>query len=82
MTRTAYELAEFLGCSLEGDGAVQLSGVAAPGSAGVDRIDNRHLRTQAEAAQRRAHLPALGRVRFHDEAADSCARAQQHQAFQ
>jgi len=35
MTRTAHELAEFLACTLEGDGTVQLSGVAAPGSAGA-----------------------------------------------
>src|ERR1700676_1240112 len=33
MTRTAHELAKYLGCSLEGDGTVQLSGVAAPDSA-------------------------------------------------
>jgi len=30
MTRTASELAEYLGCVLEGDGSVRLSGVAAP----------------------------------------------------
>ncbi len=33
MTRTAIELAKFLGCALEGDGQAPLSGVAAPGSA-------------------------------------------------
>ncbi len=33
MTRTAKELAEFLGCPLEGDGGVPVSGVAAPASA-------------------------------------------------
>jgi UDP-3-O-[3-hydroxymyristoyl] glucosamine N-acyltransferase len=33
MTRTADALAEFLACTLEGDGTVQLSGVAAPDSA-------------------------------------------------
>jgi UDP-3-O-[3-hydroxymyristoyl] glucosamine N-acyltransferase len=38
MTRTAHELAEFLGCKLEGDGAVQLSGVAAPDSAGANDL--------------------------------------------
>jgi UDP-3-O-[3-hydroxymyristoyl] glucosamine N-acyltransferase len=38
MTRTANELAEFLACTLEGDGTVQLSGVAAPGSAGVNDL--------------------------------------------
>ena len=35
MTRTAKELAEFLGCSLEGDGAAQISSVASPASAGA-----------------------------------------------
>jgi UDP-3-O-[3-hydroxymyristoyl] glucosamine N-acyltransferase len=35
MTRTAHELAKFLACTLEGDGTVQVSGVAAPGSAGA-----------------------------------------------
>jgi UDP-3-O-[3-hydroxymyristoyl] glucosamine N-acyltransferase len=33
MTSTAKELAEFLGCPIEGDGVVQLSGVASPDSA-------------------------------------------------
>ncbi|MGH9678515.1 MAG: UDP-3-O-(3-hydroxymyristoyl)glucosamine N-acyltransferase [Candidatus Acidiferrales bacterium] len=33
MTRTASELAQFLGCTVEGDGSAALSGVAAPGSA-------------------------------------------------
>jgi UDP-3-O-[3-hydroxymyristoyl] glucosamine N-acyltransferase len=33
MTHTAHELAEFLGCALEGDGNSLLSGVAAPASA-------------------------------------------------
>ena len=33
MTRTAKQLAEFLSCSLEGDGQVAISGVAAPGLA-------------------------------------------------
>ena len=33
MTRTANELAEFLGCALEGDGSAPVSGVAAPASA-------------------------------------------------
>lgn len=35
MPHTAYELAQFLACTLEGDGAVQLLGVAAPDSATV-----------------------------------------------
>src|SRR5260370_21626482 len=33
MTRTARELAEYLGCVLEGDGSVRLSGVAGPDTA-------------------------------------------------
>jgi UDP-3-O-[3-hydroxymyristoyl] glucosamine N-acyltransferase len=47
MTRTANELAEFLQCTVEGDGGVQLSGVAAPDSAStLDLIyveNQRHL---------------------------------------
>src|SRR5216684_5715153 len=38
MTRTAHELAEFLACTLEGDGTVQLAGVAAPGPATVSDL--------------------------------------------
>jgi UDP-3-O-[3-hydroxymyristoyl] glucosamine N-acyltransferase len=38
MTRTAHELAGFLACTLEGDGTLQLSGVAAPGSATVSDL--------------------------------------------
>ena len=38
MTRTANELAEFLGCALEGDGLAQLSWVAAPASALADDL--------------------------------------------
>ena len=33
MTRTMKELADFLGCALEGDGAARVSSVASPGSA-------------------------------------------------
>jgi UDP-3-O-[3-hydroxymyristoyl] glucosamine N-acyltransferase len=33
MTHTARELAEFLGCQLEGQGSARISGVASPGSA-------------------------------------------------
>src|ERR1700686_3828972 len=33
MTRTANELAQFLGCAIEGDGSTIVSGVAAPASA-------------------------------------------------
>jgi UDP-3-O-[3-hydroxymyristoyl] glucosamine N-acyltransferase len=35
MTRTANELAQFLGCTIEGDGSAVVSGVAAPASAGA-----------------------------------------------
>lgn len=38
MTRTATELAEFLGVTLEGDGSIRLSGVAAPDSASADDL--------------------------------------------
>jgi len=38
MTRTAKELAEFLGCPLEGDDAVPISGVASPASAGPEDL--------------------------------------------
>ena len=34
MTRTIKELADFLGCAVEGDGAAQVSAVASPASAG------------------------------------------------
>jgi UDP-3-O-[3-hydroxymyristoyl] glucosamine N-acyltransferase len=47
MTRTAQELAEFLACALEGDGTVQVSGVAGPDSAGAHDLiyvgKDRHL---------------------------------------
>jgi UDP-3-O-[3-hydroxymyristoyl] glucosamine N-acyltransferase len=33
MTRTARELAQFLGCTMEGEGSTELTGVAAPASA-------------------------------------------------
>jgi UDP-3-O-[3-hydroxymyristoyl] glucosamine N-acyltransferase len=38
MAHTAKELADFLGCTLEGDGSAILSGVAAPESARVDNL--------------------------------------------
>jgi len=38
MTRTAKELAEFLGCTLEGDGAAHISGVASPASARAEDL--------------------------------------------
>src|ERR1700730_9501724 len=63
MTRTAYELAEFLACALEGDGAAQLSGVAAPDSAGATDLiyveKERHL-ARAAASQARCVVIAPG----------------------
>jgi UDP-3-O-[3-hydroxymyristoyl] glucosamine N-acyltransferase len=63
MTRTANELAEFLGCTLEGDGSIQLSGVAAPDSARVDDLiyvdAPRHL-DQAAASRARCVVIAPG----------------------
>jgi UDP-3-O-[3-hydroxymyristoyl] glucosamine N-acyltransferase len=55
MTRTANELAQFLGCTLEGDGSAHLSGVAAPDSAGSSDLiyvdSAKHLdRAEASAA--------------------------------
>jgi UDP-3-O-[3-hydroxymyristoyl] glucosamine N-acyltransferase len=38
MTRTMKELADFLGCTLEGDGAARLSGVASPASARAEDL--------------------------------------------
>src|SRR5579872_1458237 len=38
MTRTAHELAEFLGCTLEGDATVKLSGVASAYAATVNDL--------------------------------------------
>jgi UDP-3-O-[3-hydroxymyristoyl] glucosamine N-acyltransferase len=38
MTRTANELAQLLACTLEGDGTVPLSGMAAPDTAGADDL--------------------------------------------
>jgi UDP-3-O-[3-hydroxymyristoyl] glucosamine N-acyltransferase len=56
MTRTAQELAKFLGCTLEGDATAQLSGVAAPDSAGgADLIyveNERHLAAAATSQAR------------------------------
>ena len=61
MTHTAHELAEYLSCTLEGDGSVPLSGVASPDSAGyadVIYVENqRHLD--------RAGLKMLGRHTVH-----------------
>ena len=38
MTRTMKELADFLGCTFEGDGAAYVSGVASPASAGAEDL--------------------------------------------
>ena len=56
MTRTMKELADFLGCALDGDGAVPVSGVASPASAGAEDLiyveSARHLdRATASAAR-------------------------------
>jgi len=56
MTRTARELAEFLGCTLEGDGAARVSRVASPASAGAEDLiyveSSRHLEKAAASAAR------------------------------
>ena len=63
MTRTAKEVAEFLGVTLEGDGSIQLSGVAAPESARVDDLiyveTPRHL-DRAATSQARCAVIAPG----------------------
>ncbi|MBZ5699610.1 MAG: UDP-3-O-(3-hydroxymyristoyl)glucosamine N-acyltransferase [Acidobacteriia bacterium] len=63
MTRTANELAEFLAVTLEGDGSIQLSGVAAPESARVDDLiyveTPRHL-DRAATSQARCAVIAPG----------------------
>jgi UDP-3-O-[3-hydroxymyristoyl] glucosamine N-acyltransferase len=38
MTRTIKELADFLGCTLEGDGGARVSGVASPAAAGAEDL--------------------------------------------
>jgi UDP-3-O-[3-hydroxymyristoyl] glucosamine N-acyltransferase len=38
MTRTAKELADRLGCTLEGDGSTQVSGIASPAAAGAEDL--------------------------------------------
>ncbi len=56
MTRTAKELAEYLGCALEGDGAARVSGVASPASARAQDLiyveSQRHLDRAAASAAR------------------------------
>jgi UDP-3-O-[3-hydroxymyristoyl] glucosamine N-acyltransferase len=53
-TKTAKELAEFLGCALEGDGSAPLSGVASHGSATPEDLiyvdSPRHLESAASSA--------------------------------
>jgi UDP-3-O-[3-hydroxymyristoyl] glucosamine N-acyltransferase len=65
MTRTIKELADFLGCTFEGDGAARISGVASPSSAGPEDLiyvdSPRHLdRAASSAAQCVAIAPGLG----------------------
>jgi UDP-3-O-[3-hydroxymyristoyl] glucosamine N-acyltransferase len=61
MTRTASELAQFLGCMLEGEGSAELSGVASPASAlSSDLIyveASRHLDRAAASAARCVIIP-------------------------
>ncbi len=56
MTRTMKELADFLGCALEGDGAARVSGVASPASARAEDLiyvdSPRHLDRAAASAAR------------------------------
>ena len=60
MTRTAHELANFLTCALEGDGTVQLSGVAAPDSAtATDLIYVEKARHLARAAASQARCVVI-----------------------
>jgi UDP-3-O-[3-hydroxymyristoyl] glucosamine N-acyltransferase len=64
MTHTIKELADFLGCALEGDGAAQISGVASPGSAGAEDLiyveSLRHMdRAGASAARCAVIAPGL-----------------------
>lgn len=54
MTRTIKELADFLGCTLEGDGTARVSGVASPASARAEDLiyveSPRHLGQAADSA--------------------------------
>lgn len=64
MTRTIKELADFLGCTLEGDGAAKVSGVASPASSGTEDLiyveSPRHLdRAAASAARCAVIAPGL-----------------------
>ena len=61
MTRTASELAQFLGCPMEGDGSTALSGVAAPASARASDLiyveTSKHLERAAASAARCVVIP-------------------------
>jgi UDP-3-O-[3-hydroxymyristoyl] glucosamine N-acyltransferase len=63
MTRTANDLAQFLSCTLEGDGSTLLSGVAAPDRARAEDLiyvdTARHL-DRAAASQARCVVLAPG----------------------
>src|SRR5580692_4297868 len=56
MTRTMKELADYLSCTLEGDGAACVSGVASPASARSEELiyveSSRHLEQAAASAAR------------------------------
>lgn len=61
MTRTMKELADFLGCTLEGDSALIVSGVASPASARAEDLiyveSQRHLERAAASAARCVVIP-------------------------
>jgi UDP-3-O-[3-hydroxymyristoyl] glucosamine N-acyltransferase len=65
MIRTAKELADYLGCALQGDGAALVSGIASPGSARSEDLiyvdSARHL-DQAAASAARTVVIAQGLV--------------------
>jgi UDP-3-O-[3-hydroxymyristoyl] glucosamine N-acyltransferase len=63
MTRTSKELAEFLGCTLEGDGSAILSGVASIASAGAEDliyVESPHHLDRAAASAARCVVIATG----------------------
>lgn len=61
MTRTASELAQFLGCTMEGEGSTMISGVAAPASARASDLiymeTSKHLERAAASAARCVVIP-------------------------
>jgi UDP-3-O-[3-hydroxymyristoyl] glucosamine N-acyltransferase len=61
MTRTASELAQFLGCTVEGEGSTVVSGVAAPASARASDLiyveTSKHLERAVASAARCAVIP-------------------------